>query len=55
MYAYILCMHMERGNIHLKTKWLSRIRNKKLTLLNRPFKRTTTAFHQVEKGELLKS
>lgn len=39
MYAYILCMHMETENIHFKTKELSRIRNKKLTLLNKTLQR----------------
>lgn len=35
MYAYILCMHMERENIDFKTKKHCGIRNKKLTLLNK--------------------
>lgn len=41
---------MESGNTHLKAKQLSRIRCKKLTLLNRPFAGTITAFCQVETG-----
>jgi hypothetical protein len=42
-------MHLGRGNTHLKTKWFRRIKNKKLTPLNKLFERTITAFHQVEK------